>query len=248
MKKAFVSLAILAAFSAPSFAADSFQHEVTAGYSDHTKQDNADNWGLGYRYYLESQSNAQHAYDLIPFLNHASWVQGAYLNTDFADSYSLGGRFVTQSDWVLEANYSRIDPDYGSSDDVWSVGLGKYLAQGTLLRVSYENSDFADTFGLALDHLIPVDGSEGLLLKAGIENVDYDQGDDVWVYSLGGDYFFTRAWSVGAETSWDDESEDFGWGLNTSYWFNNQANVKITYSDAEDVKGYEWGIQGTLRF
>ncbi|MED5526979.1 MAG: putative porin [Pseudomonadota bacterium] len=248
MKKAVVSLAILAAISAPTFAADSFQHEVNAGYSDHTDSDNADTWDLGYRYYLNSQSNEQYAYDLIPFLNHASWVEAAYANNDYVDAYGLGGRFVTQSDWVIEANYSRIDPDHASSDDVWGLGIGKYLAKGTLLRFNYANSDDADSYGLTLEHLVPVSGSEGLLLSASIDNTDPDYGDDVWTYAVGGDYFISRQWSVGADVNWNDGSEDYGWGLNTSYWFNSQANVKVTYADQEDVKGYAWGIQGTLRF
>ncbi|WKE66004.1 putative porin [Gallaecimonas kandeliae] len=221
---------------------------MKAGYSDHTKLDQADVWDLGYRYYLDSQSNAQHPYDLIPFLNHASWVEGAYDNHNLGDAYQLGGRFVTQSDWVLEASYSYLDPDHGASDDAWSIGLGKYLAQGTLLRFNYGNNGDADSYRLGLEHLLPVAGSEGLLLKASVTNVDPDYGDNVWVYDLGGDYFFDRSWSVGADLNWNDQSDDFGWGLSSSYWFNDQANVKLSYGDAENSPGYAWRIQGSLRF
>lgn len=59
---------------------------------------------------------------------HVSWVEAAYTNNDYVDAYGQGGRFVTQSNWVIEASYSRIDPDRASNDDVWTYAVdGDYF-------------------------------------------------------------------------------------------------------------------------
>ncbi|WP_341502845.1 putative porin [Gallaecimonas sp. GXIMD4217] len=247
MKKAILSLAVLAAFS--TTAADSFQQEVSLGYRDHTEISSDGIWDLGYRYYLDAQSNDKDPYELIPFLSHASWLNGGFTTSDFGEGYSIGGRFVTDSDWVFSGGYAVIDPDHGSSDDFYSLGLGKYIAEGTLVSFDFNDSDTSKHYALGLTHLLPVAGSEGLLINAGITNSDSDFiDDDIWSYSLGGDYYFARHFSVGAGVSWNDGSKDFAWGLNSSYWFNSQANLSLSVTDSEDQDGFGWNLTGSYRF
>ncbi|WKE66005.1 putative porin [Gallaecimonas kandeliae] len=248
--------------AAPSFA-DSYQTEVSAGYSDHSTFDNADVWGLGVRQYLTPVSTDNGPFELNGFLSHASYLEAGASFNDNVDTLGLGGRFIATGDWVLGASYQNIDPDQGKSADLYRIEAGRYLNDSTLLTGYYSRLDWgnfdADTLGARVEHYLPLAGQTGLHLQGDISNTDADQGDDVFVLAASGDYFFNRQLSAGlGVTLVDSDNEALAYGLNdvsantysanASYWFNPRANVKMDVSKTEGVTGMGWGIKGSYRF
>ncbi|EKE67394.1 putative porin [Gallaecimonas xiamenensis] len=263
MKTMLFPLTLSAAILAVPAMADTYQAEVSAGYSDHSTVDDADTWGLGGRIYLTPVNTSNGPFELNGFLSHASYLEAGASFNDYVDSFGLGGRLVTTTDWVLGVSYQNIDPDYGQDADRYGVELGGYLDANTLLTGYYSRLDWgqfdADTLGARIEHYAPLGGGTGLWLKGDMSNTDADRGDDVFVLDASADYFFNQQWSAGGGVTFVDtdndalaynlnDANDTTYYANTSYWFNPRANVKVGLSKTEGESGVGWGVKGTYRF
>lgn len=263
MKKILFPLTLCATALAGPAVADTFQAEGSAGVTDHSAASNADHWQLGGRFYLNPVSTDRGPYELNSFLNHSTYLQ---LNGDFndhIDSYNIAAHAITAGNWVVDAKYGNLNPDHGSSADIYRIGGGRYLDDSTLLSGYYQRLEWgamhADTVGVHIKHYQPLAGQTGLLLQGELSNTNPNQGDDVFAVKANADYFFNKQWSAGGGVTLVSNNNpaaaypvtkvaDNTYYANTSYWFNPRANVKVGINKTEGQAGMGWGVSGTYRF
>ncbi|WP_192954722.1 putative porin [Gallaecimonas mangrovi] len=263
MKKLLFPLTLCAAAVAAPVMADTYQSEVSAGYSDHTDASNADVWGLGAKVFLMPVDTDNGPYELNSFLSHASYLQGGMAFNDNLDQYLLGGRLVTSTDMVLDVQYKGLDFDHGEDADQYSVALGGYVNQSSLVSLYYKGLDWgrndANTWGARVKSYMPLVADSGLLLKTDLSNSNVDHATDVFAWDISGDYFFNKQLSAGLGMDYINASNDqvayvvqghhdTTYYANASYWFNPRANVSVGVNKTRGDNGMGWMVKGAYRF
>ncbi len=151
-----------------------------------------------------------------------NYIEAAYLDTEIDDGLdvdgdgpALRGSFALNETFFVEAGYATQDFDFGIDLDRWTVGLGAHTPlteQVDLIgRVSYVDAEIDTNFGSADD-----DGfglgvglrgrvAEQFELEGGINYVDLDDAGDDTSLALGGRYYLTEQFAVGAGVEFGDD-------------------------------------------
>jgi hypothetical protein len=233
-------LVCLVALPSVAMAAD-YQAELTGYYSTDTESD-VDWLGAGGTYHWQKVSTAGNPLAEAAFLER------------------IGGVSVTMN---------RADSDFGTFD-IWALSANHYFDSGLYLAAGYAMPEEGDNTWGASVGFVPVDG---LLLTVdahedGNDDVDYSgsakyvgklAGDTAWgarlsvddeSYSVGGDYYFSAAFNVGASVSMSDDGDYGAATLNVKYFFT--PNVWTAAHYATDVVGdadtSAWGLAAGIRF
>lgn len=251
MKVRILSAAIVALLSNVALA-DTFQAEAGLEFSnidaDFMAKD-VDAVSIGGTVYLKPVNDNKGPLLEAAFLDKASGISASYTDPDspFDEFYSLGGRFVTNSNLIIEAGYSD-----AFNDDSYRVGLGTYLSDTADIVVSYTRADDSDVDTVAADY-------HGIAKLAGTASVAYtlsagfvDANDNGYV--LGGEvtYYPNPKLGIGAAASISDynNTDVTSVGIQASYFvtptFYVQGFARTADYDGPDEDTL--GIGASIRF
>ena len=270
MKKILL-VAAIAAISTTAVA-DEYRVQGTAGYVSDEISKNIDltTYTLGGAYYLAPVDDSNGPKAEAAFLDQASSVHAGWGRTtlkidgtDFSpkvdedgDVWALGGRYITDSGFILEADYAATEID-NSDVEGFGVGIGYYLTDASSITLSYGHTEVDD---LDSDEDIWSAGYKQLFnnkfgLDLDLTYADVESGDDAYGITGDLDYYINDNFSVGGVlgyvTSDDDYSEAAIYGVKAEYFFNSHIafNAGYTVSTPEEGDDNEvWNIGLTGRF
>jgi len=165
------------------------------------------------------------------FLSKSSGVMASYTDIEDADdkSWSLGGRFVLDNDYIIEANYDSLE-----GDSSYGIGFGKYLTENTDLVVSYGSDDDLDALSADMHSVVDLSGAASLAYSLG---VSYLKTSDESGYGLFGDltYYFNNNFGIGAGVSTDSvgDVDMTTWALNADWFVTSDWDLGVIYSSTD---------------
>ncbi|XOV82671.1 MAG: outer membrane beta-barrel protein [bacterium] len=163
-----------------------------------------------------------------------SFIEGAYIDTEIddgpdidGDGFGLNGSVEIGTNYFLTASYSTQDFDFGVDLDQKSIGFGGYAALSDTVdlvgTISYVDAELDTRFGSADDSGFGLGvGVRALVapnveLEGGISYVDLDDSGDDTSLALGGRYYFTEAFALGAGVSFGDDVTS--WNIGARFEF-----------------------------
>lgn len=190
--------------------------------------------------------------DKSSFIN-ASWVtvKADVSGSDSADLTSVGGRFVTDKNIIIEATYSDLEDDSSIN-----IGVGTYISNNMDVVVSYESYDSdadggdASTFAANLHGLHELKGETSLAFDAGLAFQDND-GESAYGINAGADYYLNNALSIGAGASFytADNYDKSAIDIRANYFVTPIARIGVAYvSQGQDSDGDLMQINASIRF
>lgn len=257
MKKTLLGAAIALLSSSVVFAQD-YQFEIGAQY------DNGDNgstdfdgYGFDAKLHLKKVDTSKGPLNEAAFLDKSSFATLSWVTSkaDFSgakseDEIAIGGRFVTGSNIIIEADYT----DYsGYGDDTgYSVGVGSYIGAGMDVVASYDAFDKSkkSTFAVDLHGLSPLKGETAVAFDAGLSYIDVSV-DDGYGITAGADYYINNAVSIGAGFGYasigDFDSSSFD--VRADYFVTPIARLGLGYTtEGQDAEGDAIQLNGSVRF
>ncbi|MFB2638995.1 putative porin [Shewanella bicestrii] len=263
-----LNLALLFALtSTTTFAAtdNTYQHDASLEYAGSSEAFDDGTWNTNYRYYFTPVSQDNVPYALSGFLAQTSNLGANYAGFEGdLDAYGVNGQYVFASKWFVGANYQNLGADLFDSD-TYGVSVGYYFNSTSSVYLGYTKNDKdydlgfgvkasadLDTFNLGLRSFLPLQTTTGIDLTAqlffsqsdySLKNTPYgiDMSDsyNATVLMLSADWYLTRAWSVGANYSVQEDTDPYGistayhWRLTDSF----SAIVRATKSFEPDEDG-----------
>lgn len=225
--------------AASSFAAaDSYRFDANVYYGS-TEID----LGYGYGYDIDTLGVAGTAYfkDVetggLPlaeaaFLNHASSVGVGYSESEVGD-FDASATNLRASVFVPETVlYLGVDYTDAEGNDDANVNLTAGYYKNNLLITTTYNDDVDYELNLAAKYVMVNGDGTAWNFQAGFQQVD--EGDDV--VTLGADYFFTPAVSVGAVYS--SAGSDDAIGVKGQVFASENLYFTAEYTDSEFSDGY----------
>ena len=201
MKKTLLGAAIALLSSSAVYAQD-YQFEVGAVYmTGDTFGVDYDGFGLNAELHLDTVDTTKGPLNEAAFLDKSSYANLSWATAELdvpgaesADTVAISGRFVTQANLIVEANY--IDTD---ADSAMGLGIGTYINETMDVVVSYQTADKADSSTLSVDlHGVnALEGETAVAFDLGLAYLDVgpETGHGI---TAGADYYFNKAFSVGA--------------------------------------------------
>lgn len=193
------AVALLAASTA--YAQD-YQAELGAAYlnGDVNGMD-FDGVGLHAEVHLEKVDTGKGPLNEASFLDKSSFAELTWItldpdaaNASSEDTISFDGRFVTQSNFIVEAGFTDLE-----DDEAFSVGLGMYIndtLDGVLRYQTFDEAD-ASSLSAALHSVNKLQGDSALAYDFGLAWLD-ENNDNGYQISAGADYYLDRKLSIGA--------------------------------------------------
>jgi hypothetical protein len=257
MKK--IVLASTIALAAAGQAYADYQFELDAHYTsgEEAGVDN-DGFGVGGEFHFDKVDTSKGPLAEASFLDKSSFVDFSFrsVESDFSgaeeeETTSIGGRFVTGSNLIIEANWNTEDDGISDTDTI-RVGVGTYINDTTDVVVSYstEDDDNADK-----DHLdVTLHGvnalnqgaSVGYDVAVGYVDTDDDSGYQI---SVGGTYYFSNMFGLGLNagiTDVGDTSSDTI-SLDASFFPVEQVKIYASIFDkSEETNSVDTDSDGML--
>lgn len=254
MKKTLLGVAI-AALSSQAALAQDYQFEVGANYQtgDFFGTD-YDGFGVNAEFHLDQVDTSKGPLNEAAFLDKSSsasiaWatVEEDISGAESVDTFGIGGRFVTEGNIIIEANYS--DLDYDKS---FGFGVGTYINDTLDVVVNYQTLDDADesTLSANLHGLNDLAGEAALAYDFSVAYLDVVD-ENGFSIGAGADYYFNNAFSAGAafEYASVDNADVTAVNVRADYFITPIARVGITYTSlGSDADGDELGINASVRF
>ena len=207
MKKLMLGTAVALLASSAAYAQD-YQFEVGAAYvNGDVAGIDYDGYGLNAEFHLDKVDTTKGPLSEATFLDKSSSANITWITAELdapgsesVDAITLGGRFVTQKNLIIEAFYTDIDSVIGET--VIGLGVGTYINDNTDVVVSYENYDEADQSSFAVDvHGInKLQGETSLAYDLGLSYLDINS-ESGYDLRAGADYYLNKALSFGAGLS-----------------------------------------------
>ncbi|WP_157484841.1 putative porin [Gilvimarinus polysaccharolyticus] len=270
MKRIFYG-ALLSAVSFSAMADPySYQAEIGGryNYTDGVFDDD-DSYSVYGSYYFSPVQLKNHAYAEAAFLERASSVTlgGTFADNSFtaynvcaasscstvpknlqSQNYSLSTRgYVLDSIIYASATYNYHDhkieysngQSHSGSDTHWSAQLGVAPLEGWLLTTGFSEDSalFEDGWNVHSKYVGELTNGRAYNLEAGY--ADWDNGDSSW--TVGGDFYFTRAVSVGGTVGEDDV-----YSLRAQSFFTPNVSLSVNLMNSEYADSYSVGL--TARF
>ncbi|WP_020208436.1 putative porin [Gilvimarinus chinensis] len=147
--------------------------------------------------------------------------------------------FYVADIFYFEGSYSYSDNEnkyngrtFSSNNDYWSAAIGIAPMENMLLTTSFaEGNDlFGDNYNISGKYVIPFTSGQALNLEASYayyKDAPDIADDDDWI--VGGDYYFSRAFSVGGTFNSSDN-----YTLRSRYFFNQALSLDVEYSEQRD--------------
>ena len=241
MKKILLASAIALATAGQAYA--DYQFEVGGIYADGERGDvDYDGFGIGGEFHFDKVDTSKGPLAEASFLDKSSFVNFSFISIepDFAgaddeDTTNIGGRFVTATNLIIEADWSTED-DGASDTDTIRVGVGTYINDNTDVVVSYtteddDNSD-VDYLDVTFHGLNPLNqgASVGYDVAVGYIDTDDDSGYQI---SVGGTYYFNTMFGLGLSagiTDVGDVSSDVI-SIDASFFANEQVELFASIFD-----------------
>lgn len=191
------------------------------------------------------------------FLDKSSFIDFSLVNIDpdngdDTDNYGFGGRFVTDTNLILEASYDQADD--GTNDaDTFGFGIGTYINDTTDVVVSYSTTDDdasgdLDVLDVQLHSIQAMAQGASVAFDLGASVIDAED-DDGFGVNAGATYYFNNMFGIGlsAEFVDVDSYERDTISLDLSYFVAPNVEVAFSYFDTtEDYNGPELDTDGFL--
>jgi hypothetical protein len=163
-----------------------------------------------------------------------SYVELGYVNTDLddfnadGDGFELRGSLAVTRNVLVFAKYTDLDYDFNIDTNTFEVGGGyawpvhpNLDVIGTISYLKTEvdvprGRDFDDD-ALGLGVGLRGRATNQLELTAELKHLDFDEGNDDTAFSVGGRYFFTRAFAAGIDATFDDNGTTWYLGGRLSF-------------------------------
>lgn len=258
MKKTLLGAAIALLSSSVVYAQD-YQFEVGGAYmtGDQSGID-VDGFGLNAQLHREKVDTSKGPLNEAAFLDKSSFVNATWVTVkpdisgaDSVEATSIGGRFVTDKNIIIEAGYSAVEDDSSIK-----IGVGTYISNTMDVVASYESYDSdvdggdVSSFSANLHGLHTLQGETSLAFDGGLAFQDND-GESAYVMSAGADYYLNKALSIGAGASlltadnYDGSTIDF----RANYFVTPIARIGVGYaSQGQDADGDLMQLNASIRF
>lgn len=209
MKKTAIATALLTA-SCMSYADYQFEVGGAIGQGEIEVGNNSadiDTYAIGGEFHFEQVDTSKGPLAEAAFLDKSSFVDFSYTNTeldvngaDDTDTFAFGGRFVTATNLIIEADYSESDDGNTDSDSI-RAGIGTYLNETTDVVVSYQadsadGGDDVDSLSAALHGVNGLAQGASIAYDAALNYIDAED-DDGFGIDVGATYYFNNALGVG---------------------------------------------------
>lgn len=241
MKKTLLASAIALVATGHVYA--DYQFELGAVYTQgEIANTDYDGFGIGGEFNFDKVDTSKGPLAEASFLDKSSSVNFAFLSVepDFAgaddvDTTNIGGRFVTASNLIIEADWSKVEMGNFDTDSI-RVGLGTYLNDNTDVVVSYttedDNNADVDYLDVAFHGVNPLNqgASVGYDVAVGYIDTDADSGYHI---DVGGMYYFNNMLGLGLSagiTDIGDFSSDTI-SLDASFFPAPEVEVAFSYFD-----------------
>lgn len=203
MKKLVLGTAIAALAATGGAYAEDYQFEIGALYGTGDKGGpDIDGFGFYGEFHFDVVDTSKGPLNEAAFLDKSSSVRAEWATAEedtpgaeSVDGFVVSGRFVTATNWIIEADYADFDGD----DFSIGLGVGMYLNDTTDLVVTYNTYDEADKSSLSLDvhSVVSLTGDTAFAYDLGVSYLD--QADESgYGLNAGADYYFNKAVSIGA--------------------------------------------------
>ncbi len=254
MKKILLGATIALLSSSVVYAQD-YQFEIGAQYDNGDNgNDDYDGYGLNAQLHLDVVDTSKGPLNEAAFLDKSSYVDLAWSTSkldvsgaDSSDTASIGGRFVTGSNIIIEANYTDLE-----NDSTYRVGAGTYISEKMEVVATYATADKADVSSFAVDlhGLNPLQGETALAFDAGLAYLDVAD-DSAYRFSAGADYYFNNALSIGAGAAFvsADDSDTSAINVRANYFVTPIASLGLAFTSlGQDADGQNIQLNAAVRF
>ncbi|MBL4798196.1 MAG: putative porin [Oleispira sp.] len=254
MKKILLGATIALLSSSVVYAQD-YQFEIGAQYiNGDNGDDDFDGYGLNAQLHLDVVDTSKGPLNEAAFLDKSSYVDLAWSTTkldvsgaDSSDTTTIGGRFVTSSNIIIEADYTDLE-----DDSTYSIGAGTYISEKMEVVATYQTADKADVSSFAVDlhGLNPLQGETAVAFDAGLAYVDLD-GDSAYRFSAAADYYFNNALSIGAGAAFvsADDFDTSAINVRADYFVTPIARLGLAFTSlGQDADGQNIQLNAAVRF
>ncbi|MCR9259396.1 MAG: porin family protein [Pseudomonadaceae bacterium] len=163
-----------------------------------------------------------------------NYIEGSYIDTEIdngldvdGDGFGLSGSVELGSNYFLTASYSAQEFDFGVDLDQKSIGFGGFMGLSDSVdlvgSINYVDAEIdtrfgsADDSGFGLGVGLRARVAPNVELEGGINYVDLDESGDDTSLALGGRYYLTEAFALGAGVSFGDDVTS--WNLGARFEF-----------------------------
>ena len=174
------------------------------------------------------------------------------------EQYLVNGQYIdVESGWLIDASYgySEEDSDLGIDieRDSYGVGVGKYIAKYTRLKLDYLHTEIdidtstsdvssdSDVVNLGLFHVQELGNGTFYDASVDVAYLDSDDGDDAQAYSVSTTYYFSPSVGVGVSLSHidGDDIDTTSYGVFGEWFITNNFSVSLNYlrSKVDDSEG-----------
>ncbi|MBZ2189848.1 putative porin [Alcanivorax sp. JB21] len=244
MKKTYLALAVAAALSAASgvVQAQDYNVEIGASYIDFDGDDHA--LKLDATFHFETVNTAGRPLAEAAFMGRNNNVSAFYATRDDADidRFAIGGEFWLD-DIYLSATYMDESGDNSDDESSYELRVGYMVGDDFLVSLGYEDGDERDdeTISLAAKYVGQI-GDNFINVEGGIASTDGDN-----LFSLAGDYYFTREFSAGLRLAESDVSGvKTRYGIAARYFVTPTISGEIEYLTQDSVD--EFTLRVAARF
>jgi hypothetical protein len=257
MKKIVLASAIALAAAGQAYA--DYQFELGGVYtSGEIGGTDYDGFGVGGEFHFDKVDTSKGPLAEASFLDKSSFISFNFLSVepdvsgaDDIETTSIGGRFVTASNLIIEADWSTVDTGLADVDTI-RVGVGTYINDTTDVVVSYstEDDDNADVDYLDVTlhgvNALNQGASVGYDVAVGYVDTDDDSGYQI---SVGGTYYFNNMFGLGLSsgiTDVGDVSSDVI-SLDASFFPSEQVELYASIFDGStETNGGDIDSDGIL--
>lgn len=254
MKKTLLGAAIALLSSSVVYAQD-YQFEVGANYINGDLADvDYDGYGLNAQLHLDKVDTSKGPLNQAAFLDKSSFVNLAWATAkadvsgaDSVDATAIGGRFVTGSNIIIEADYLDLE-----DDSAYGVGIGTYISETIDVVASYETFDKADesSFAVDLHGLNPLKGETAVAFDLGLAYIDFED-DSAYRFNAGADYYLNNALSIGAGAAFvsADDFDTSAVSVRADYFVTPIVRLGAAFTTlGQDADGQDIQLNAAVRF
>ncbi len=132
----------------------------------------------------------------------------------------------------------------GCYDNLFNLGVGKYIAPNTTLVLGYLRTDVdnigdADSYLVELDHLATF-GNNAVKFRGAYAYNDPDGGDDFDIFNAGATWYPCKTFGIGADYTFTEQpnGDDIdSFGVSAQYFLTNSVSVSLNYNQEEGNGG-----------
>lgn len=198
---------------------------------------------------------------LFSYGGYGSIVDFTFVTPDYeidTEEYFVNVQYIhKETGWVIEAAYGYVeeDSDLGidTEQDIYEVGVGKYIAENTRLMLDYahietdvdlgaiDTSSDTELVNIGLFHVQELGDDTYYDVSLDVAHIDPDDGDDSQAYSLGATYYFTSHIGLGIDISHVDggDIDTTSYGISGEWFVTDKFSISLSYTRSEIDNDYQ---------